>query len=102
MSDWHLGDLRSQLRQATWRIDAELPGNDYDISASWRIVRPNGSQPIHIDFDGLDDMQALPIEQAYGCRAREAPELTLYFRRKGDLWTTDVQAFIAGLANVPT
>jgi hypothetical protein len=65
MSDFHLKILRDAIERRGWAIE-ELPGDDYAVSATWRITRGE-SVRLHIDFDGLDDMQTLPIQISYGC-----------------------------------
>ncbi len=82
MAEWHLKDLQTALACAGWRVEAELPGNDYNISGTWKVTRGK-SEEIFIDFDGLDDMATLPIEQSYGCGVRGRPAPKLYFGRMG-------------------
>jgi len=57
-----------------------------------------------IDFEGLDDLITLPLEQSYGCRVRGSDSLGLYFGRKGESgsrrrqnWTGDLQQFLEEL-----
>ena len=90
MSEWHLQDLRNQLQREHWHLVAELSGNDYDISGVWQVSRPNGSSVAHLEFEGLDDMQTLPLDRAFACRIREAPGISLYFRKKGGYKPVDL------------
>ena len=59
-----------------------------------------------IDFAGIDDLRMLPIEESYGCHARNCPDHGLYFRRKGssdsvkrEIWLSELKAFVASLDN---
>jgi len=82
MARWHLNDLRASLEQYGWRVVAELPGDDYRISGSWELHRGNSTSVVIIDFEGIDDMRTLPIQEAYACRIRGS-EHSLYFGRRG-------------------
>lgn len=52
MSEAHLTDLRKVLEQN---------GNEYDISDVWVVERPDGTGIFHLEFEGLDDLNVLPI-----------------------------------------
>jgi hypothetical protein len=106
MSKPHLRALEEALLRKGWRILAVHPGDDYRISATWEIQRNNCEPSLFIDFDGLDDMACLPLEESYGChiRGRSAKDETawLYFRRPNksrELWEKDVAAFVLTLEN---
>jgi hypothetical protein len=106
MSKDHLRDLEEALLRKGWRIIAVHPGDDYRISATWEIRRSNSQPSEFIDFDGLDDMDCLPLEQSYGCdiRGRSARDeaASLYFRKPNKsraLWEQDVAAFVRALDN---
>ena len=101
MADWHLRELEEGLTRRGWRIDTVLPGNDYDISASWKIVR--GDAERLLDFEGLDDLDTLPLERAYGVRVRDREESGLYFGKQSSdarpnrPWEHDLDAFVVAL-----
>ncbi len=104
MAAWHLEDLRNALEKSGWRVTDELQGDEYKISATWRIRRNSPVMTLSIDFNGLDDMRTLPIEQSYGCSVREKPGCDLYFGRKGlkgsdqrTRWQSDLKGFVATL-----
>jgi len=104
MSEWHLDQLRNALERRGWRIIAEHPGNDYEISASWELARSKNQTTIFIDFEGLDDMITLPIEKSYGCHLRGYGSSSLYFRKRGEgdskkrqLWQEELNEFIESL-----
>lgn len=84
MADWHLGEIRNELEKFGWRFVAELPGDDYQISATWEFTRDKNEPNILVDFDGLDDMNCLPLEQSYGCSVRNQSRTSLYFTKKGE------------------
>ena len=65
----------------------------------WLDTQP----PLLIDFDGLDDLRTLPLDESYGCQARGFGR-RLYVRRRGargslsrDEWLTDLAAFVGGV-----
>jgi hypothetical protein len=101
VADWHLKDLRATLERRGWRFSGELPGDDRAISATWSFERSgNGLTKLLVDFDGLDDLQVLPLSESYACRAR-GTEFSLYFRRRGhndpaarDRWVSELDAFV--------
>lgn len=102
MADWHLTDIEEALKRRGWRIVERLPGDDYRISATWRIERGNDQRAVLIDFDGLDDLKILPIGQSYSCTQRSTGN-SLYFRRKGarDDWHAELTAFVLALEETP-
>lgn len=104
MSQPHLQALERALIRKGWRIVAVLPGNDYNVSATWQIQRGTSDPTLFIDFDGLDDMECLPLEESYGCQVRGRPagdeSAGLYFRRPNrsrPLWEQDLAAFVLAL-----
>jgi len=53
-----------------------------------------------LEFDGTDlpfGLETLPIERAYGCAVREAPDISLYFARIGRTWGEELESFLEGL-----
>ena len=92
----HLSDLRMALQRSHWCI-TEMPGNDSNISAVWRVARPNGSQVFHLEFGGIDGLEVRPIEKAYGITVREAPTIGAYFARVERSWPTELEQFLARL-----
>ena len=101
MAEWHLREIRNALEARGWRIVAEHPGDDYRVSATWEIERSTKRPRVFIDFDGLDDLAALPLEQSYGCDIRGHDSPGLYFGRKGKRgsirrqnWQTNLKQFL--------
>lgn len=106
MAQWHLDELKNNIERRGWRVLSQQDGDEYRISATWVIQRRTQSEPLFIDFDGLDDLKTLPIEQSYGCEVREHPSISLYFSRKGHKtssrsrranWRQGVSDFVAQL-----
>ncbi|MDJ0711074.1 MAG: hypothetical protein QNJ14_11815 [Woeseiaceae bacterium] len=93
MSKIHLNDIRQCLESAQWKIVEELDGDGYRISGVWVIARPDGTNLFHLDFEGLDDMETLPVEQSYACAIREAPYVSCYFSRPGRSWPNELANF---------
>src|SRR5262245_14569426 len=84
MAQWHLDELRRSLERLGWRIVAELPGDDYRVSGSWKLQRARDPLIVTIDFDGLggDGRNCLPMNESYACRVR-GTQHSLYFGRRG-------------------
>ena len=99
MAQWHLDSLRDALGKRGWDVIGEIAGNDYNISGSWQIQRSIKRPPLHIDFEGLDDMQTLPMARAYACRLRERSKLSLYFGKQR-AWKSGLRTFISELDKV--
>jgi hypothetical protein len=101
MAKWHLDELRSALERRGWRFQDEEPGDDYRISATWRFVRSGSNGLLLIEFDGLDDLQTLPINENYVCRARGSNH-ALYLRRSRSRkrWRQELAAFAAPLNEI--
>jgi len=104
MAEWHLNELRNAIERSGWRFVAEQPSDDLYISASWEFKRGDKEPNLWIDFGGIDDLQTLPIEQSYGCHARNHSGEGLYFRGKGssdsvkrEIWLRELKAFVASL-----
>ena len=96
MAQWHLDGLRDALSKKGWDVVGELAGNDYDIFGSWQIQRSTRRPALHIDFEGLDDMQTLPMTRAYACRLREHTKSSLHFSRQRT-WKAGLRTFISEL-----
>ena len=94
MSNFHLTQLEVALERNHWDIAERRPGDGYRYSAIWIITRPDGSTRLSLQFDGLDDMETLPIEKSYACNIAEFPEVNLYFARKGRSWKEGLKQFI--------
>jgi hypothetical protein len=97
MSSQHLSDIRSALERSHWRVVDELPGNDYNISAVWKVARPDGTSVFHLEFEGLDDLNTFPIERAYGIKVREEPSVGAYLARPSRTWPEELEQFISSL-----
>ncbi len=93
MSNIHLNDIRKCLEKAHWRVAQELDGDGYRISGVWVVERPDGTDRFHLDFQGIDDMRTLPIEESYACKVREAPDVSCYFSRQGRSWPKELAGF---------
>jgi hypothetical protein len=105
VSKQHLQALEEALLRKGWRVAAVHPGDDYRISSTWEIQR-RGSPAVFIDFEGMDDMFCLPLEQSYGCRIRgrsaKDERAGLYFRKPNKsrrLWEQELAAFVLALEN---
>jgi hypothetical protein len=94
MSNKHLKELENILNTFHFIINNRLDGNGYDISETWEICRLDGTNKMHIDFEGLDDLKTLPIEQCYGCKVREQPSNSLYFSKSQVKWKTELMDFV--------
>ena len=99
MSEAHLYKIKKALENNRWIFREELPGNDYDISAYWRLSKPNGTPEIHLAFEGLDDMSTLPIEKSFGCHLLENKEISMYFGKVGKSFPEELAKFIKMLSS---
>ena len=90
----HLKQLKKDLENHHWKIISEEGGNDYDISAVWIVARPDGSNQLHLEFEGLDDLKTLPIEKSYACHVREASDISVYFGKISKSWPKELSEFI--------
>jgi hypothetical protein len=97
LSTRHLIDIKTALERRHWHVVEELPGNDYNVSAVWRIARPDGSDIFHLEFEGLDDLETRPVERAYGIKVREAPDVGAYLARLSRTWPMELDQFINSL-----
>jgi len=102
----HLQALEEALLRKGWQLIALHPGDKYRISATWEIQRGSKQPSRFIDFNGLDDMHCLPLEESYGChiRGRSSTDeaASLYFRRPNksrELWEHELAAFLLALDN---
>ena len=102
MSVEHLRVLRKSLEDNYWVVDEELPGNDYNVSAYWKISRPNGDSSMCLEFAGLDDLETFPIEKAYACTEVGKPEVSCYFGKVSKSFAQELSNFIEGLSSVST
>lgn len=96
VANWHIENLYDALAAKGWRIE-EQPGDDLQMSGTWQLQRSTREPPLHIDFAGLDDLRCLPVEEAYACRVRERPGLSLYFGRKGSTSRENLREFVDAL-----
>src|SRR5262249_44012755 len=98
----HLCDLEAALARKGWRVAAVHAGNEYDISATWKIQRSAREPGLFIDFNGMepDGDRCLPLEESYGCTLRGRSSVALYFRRVNksrELWEQDLARFVRAL-----
>lgn len=100
MSGFHLNDLKKELEKNHWAVVSELEGNDYEISGVWVISRLNGKNQMHLEFEGLNDMETLPVVKSYGCRIKENPNIKLYLSRVERTWKVELSKFVEALNDV--
>ncbi|HYE71935.1 MAG TPA: hypothetical protein VEF04_01335 [Blastocatellia bacterium] len=82
MAQWHLQEIREAFENRGWRFVGELPSDDHNVSAYWQFQRSPKEPVITIAFEGLDDLETLPLEQAYGCHIVGQETIGLYFKRR--------------------
>lgn len=98
MSIEHLKQLKNGLKGSKWVVIEELPGNDYEISGYWRVARPNGASEFILAFEGLDDLETLPIEKSYGCHVVGKQEVGLYFGKVSKSFPKELSNFLQALS----
>jgi hypothetical protein len=104
MADWHLKGLRDAMESSGWRFVAEHASDHLYVSASWEFEGNKNEPHIFIDFEGIDDLRTLPIDESYACHVRNNRSLSLYFGRKGEkgstqreTWKKELHGFVASL-----
>jgi len=100
MSIKHLKLLRDNLEKNKWVVTHELLGDDYRISAKWKISRPNGDSPKTLIFEGLHELDVFPIEQSYGCHIQSNEGLSLYFGKISKSFPSKLKSFVDTLSNI--
>jgi hypothetical protein len=80
MAQWHLDELREELERKGWQFVRFIPSEDLYVSGSWEIKRFGSLKSIFIDFDGVDDLNTLPMKESYGCQVGEKTD-GLYFSK---------------------
>ena len=93
MAEWHLKDLRNALESRGWRIVNELPSRHLYISGTWEIERDG--KRLSIDFNGIDDLNTLPMEKSYGCGV----EGKIKGSERAKTWKNELEKFVRGLDN---
>ncbi len=91
----HLNDLENALTQQKWDITARLDGNDLDVSGIWQIARHDRHE--ELIFEGMGDLEVLPMDKSYGCHLKSQPTISLYFSKKGRSWPGSLREFLAAL-----
>ncbi len=86
MGDTHLNELRRALQDKGWRVLSEREGDGYKISRAWQIQRSTTAAVTELLFDGLDDLQVLPIERAYACHVAGRRSVSIYFGSMKEFW----------------
>jgi hypothetical protein len=66
--------------------------------------RSGDTRTLVLDFEGLDEHEALPMAEAYACRAR-TQGASLYFGRRGEggsgarnRWSTELRQFVEAVS----
>jgi hypothetical protein len=78
MSSAHIKDIENHIYQHGWTIEKK-EGNDLDVPEVW-LLNKHRSRLLLI-FDGMGDLDVLPVEQSYGCYIDGTPSVSLYFSK---------------------
>lgn len=90
----HLNLLEALFERNHWIVDRREPGDDHSISEVWHLKRPDGTGALTVEFDGLDDLECLPVEKSYGCDVVEIQKSGLYFSKiRNTRWPKDLAEF---------
>ena len=84
MPQWHYDELQQFLARKGWRVVAEQEGDGYRTALIWQVQRSTRHGPFHLEFEAMDELEALPPEEAYAVSLRESPSKHAYFYRKGN------------------
>lgn len=95
----YIKDLKNQLYLHNWTILEELDGNNLDISGYWKIQHLyNPAKSILLAFEGMGDLEVLPLEQSYACFLVDHKEVSLYFcKNNPKKWKKDLNQFVLSL-----
>ena len=96
VGDTHLNELREALEEKGWLVLSEKEGDGYRLSRVWQIQRSTKAAATELLFDGLDDLQVLPIERAYACHVADKKNLSIYFGSMKE-FRKALPTFVAGL-----
>jgi hypothetical protein len=104
MAQWHLDQLMEELERKGWQFVRFIPSEDLYVSGSWEIRRFGSLKSIFIDFNGVDDLNTLSMEESYGCRIREKTD-GLYFSKQGidkksenyKIWKKNLKDFVENI-----
>lgn len=95
----HIDSLQTCLLANHWTLLEEQEGNGLDISGRW-VIR-HASRPdktLTLGFEGMGDLDVLPMAQSYGCFLVENHGICLYFSKNNRAkWQRDVRQFVVDL-----
>lgn len=99
MSEKHINDIVRELSKHKWTITSDLPGDGLMISRYWIITNPRQRNiELKIAFEGMDDLEVLPIEKCYGCYLVTNKAISLYFSKNNPhKWKKDLSEFVDSL-----
>lgn len=100
MSHSHIDAIRTKLENNHWVIKKERLVEEYDTSAYWDIARPDGSNPLTIQFSGgyhADGLRKRTFHESIGCNVVEHSDVSLYFARIHRSWCKELNQFVMGL-----
>ncbi|MBG6209545.1 hypothetical protein IWQ49_004218 [Labrenzia sp. EL_126] len=90
----HLEILETAFARNHWIVDRRMPGDGYFISEVWHLTRVDGTGALTVEFDGLNELECLPIEKSYGCDIVEIANSGLYFSKiRASRWPKDLALF---------
>ena len=102
MAEWHQAELEQALLSRGWTVLRVDPGDEYAVAGSWLLGR--GERRLTLDFDGLDDLETLPLSDAYAVHVRgRGQDASLYFGKKPSAahpnrsWEQDLDVFVSAL-----
>jgi hypothetical protein len=98
VSSFHIADIENSLYHHDWRI-TKSAGNDLEISEIWVIGKYH--KRLTLIFEGMGDLEVLPIEESYGCYLQNDPSASLYFSKNNRKeWGKNLLDFIKKLEEI--
>jgi hypothetical protein len=89
--------LRAALKRAGWTILLEHPGDDREITGSWKLGREDGGRLFWLVFDRQDHVRIVPISKR-GFALKDRLKRTLHVRTEGGpAWKKAIADFVASL-----
>ena len=101
MTQSHLNDLEAAIERAGWTVVAKKNGDRHGISALWQLERRRDKAALTLEFNGLEHLTTLPVEQSYGCSVVGHRDAECYFARKGRSWPRELRKFQTFLCQWP-
>lgn len=93
----HLEMLEKALQKSHWKVRRKFPSDELRIAEYWEVCQPNGDSRFNLAFESFDDLESLPVENAYNCYVTENPNLSRYFGKLSKSFGNELAKFITAI-----